>query len=552
MTYRAADALADTLLRHGVDRAFGVPGESFLAALDALLDRPAIDLVTCRHEGAAALAAAADARLTGRPGVLFVSRGPGMSNACIGVHVAQQDALPLVVFVGQVDRPLLGRHAFQEVDYRRMFGGFAKDVLEVQLASRMGQTIAQAFASARSGTPGPVLVVLPEDVLGEPCDSGAAEPLGSTQPAADRRSLDALADRLASAQRPVLVVGGQARSAQFRRALERLSEAWQLPVALTNKNQDLFSNTHPHWAGHLGFFVSPSVSALLARADLVLAIGTRLGDTTSQGYTFPRAHGQAQTLVHAYPDAAVPASQHQTAQSIVTDALALVDGMLERPVAALPPRDAWLAEVAQAREGAHGWDAAQTPAQDVFGHVVQAIAAELAPDAIVTLDAGNFSTWVHRILRLQPTHTLLAAACGAMGMGVPAALAAGLRHPGRQLLAFCGDGGFLMTGNELASAVGRRVPLRIVVANNGSYGTIRSYQERQFPHRVHGTALHNPDFVALARAYGAAGYRVSDAAQARDTVQRFLAEPGAAVLEVVCDIEQIMAGTTLARLRPVA
>lgn len=550
MTYRTADALADTLLHHGVDRAFGVPGESFLAALDALLERPGIDLVTCRHEGAAALAAVADARLTGKPAVLFVSRGPGMSNATIGLHVAQQDALPLVVFVGQVDRPLLGRHAFQEVDYRRMFGGIAKEVLEVQLAPRMGQTIAQAFAVACSGTPGPVVVVLPEDVLAEPCVTGASQPLGASQPEPGQHAIDEVIARLSRAQRPVLVVGGASRGAAFRTALQQLSESWQLPVAVTNKNQDLFSNTHPHWVGHLGFFVSPSVSALLAQADVVLAVGTRLGDTTSQGFTFPRQGDAPQTLVHVYPDAAALATQHCTAQAIVAQADTFVHAMLARPVPALPSRTQWLADTAQARELAHGWDARQTPTADVFGHAIQAIATQLAPDAIVAVDAGNFSTWIHRVLRMQPSQTMLAAACGAMGIGVPAALAASLRHPSRQVLAFCGDGGFLMTGNELATAVGRQLPLKIVVANNSSYGTIRSYQERQFPRRVHGTALHNPDFAALAKAYGAAGYRVGDSDSAQETVTQFLAEPGPALLEVVCDIEQIMAGTTLSQLRP--
>lgn len=550
MTYRAADALADALLAHGVDRAFGVPGESFLAALDALLDRPQIDLVTCRHEGAAALAAVADARLTGKTGVVFVSRGPGMANAGIGIHVAQQDALPLVVFVGQVDRPLLGRGAFQEVDYRRMFGGVAKQVDEVMLPERMGQIVTQAFAAARAGTPGPVVVVLPEDVLSEPCAETAMGLLGQVQSAPADRQIDAVAVRLAQAQRPVLLVGGESRGADFRDALLRFSEAWQLPVAVTNKNQDLFANAHPNWIGHLGFFVSPSLSALLVQADLVLAVGTRLGDVTSQGYTFPRQGAQRQPLIHVYPDAAPLARHFRTDHAIVCGAHAFVQAMTRSAVPALPARDDWLAEVAKARVLAHGWDVTRTAAADVLGHVMLAINAALAPDAVVTLDAGNFSTWVHRVLGFQPSQTMLAAACGAMGMGLPAALAAALRHPQRQVLAFCGDGGFLMTGNELATIVGRGLPVKVVVANNGSYGTIRSYQERAYPGRVHGTTLHNPDFAALALAYGARGYRVSDAAQARNVVGQWLAEPGPALLEVVCDIEQIMVGTTLSALRP--
>lgn len=552
MTHRTADVLVDTLIHHGVDRAFSVPGESFLPALDALLDRPQIDLVTCRHEGSAALAAVADARLTGRPGVLFVSRGPGMANAGIGVHVAQQDALPLVVFVGQVDRPNLGRDAFQEVDYARMFGGVAKWVGEVLHADHAAEVVARAFAVAQAGTPGPVLVVLPEDVLAEPCATPARK-LGAPAHAAPApKELCEVAAFVATAQRPVMVVGGESRSAGFRDALLTFSEGWQMPIALTNKNQDLFANDHPHWLGHLGFFVSPSVATLLQQADLVLAVGTRLGDVTSQGFTFPSQQPEPQPLIHVYPDPNAIGRHFSTTQAVVSTGHAFLRAMngLARP--SFPARAGWLAQVAQARELAHGWDAARTPEADVFGHVVQALAASLAHDAIVTLDAGNFSTWVHRVLRFRRTQRLLSAACGAMGMGVPAALAASLRHPQRQVLAFCGDGGFLMTGNELATAVGRGLPLKIVVANNGAYGTIRSYQERQFPRRVSGTALHNPDFAALAQAYGAGGFRVAQSSEAVAQVARFLAHPGAAVLEVVCDIEQIMAATTLSALRPKA
>ncbi|MEP7300461.1 MAG: thiamine pyrophosphate-dependent enzyme [Caldimonas sp.] len=550
MTYRAADALADALVAHGVDRAFGVPGESFLAALDALLDRPQIDLVTCRHEGAAALAAVADARLCGAPGVLFVSRGPGMANATIGVHVAQQDALPLVVFVGQVDRPLLGRGAFQEVDYRRMYGGVAKLVAEVMQADRMSATIAQAFSIAQSGTPGPVIVVLPEDVLSEACAAVATRPLGGSRPKPSTDDVAAVAALIAQSRRPVVIVGAESRSPAFRADLRRFSERWQLPVAVTNKNQDQFANEHPNWLGHLGFFVSPPLSALLAEADLVLAIGTRLGDVTSQGYTFPRQAPAPQTLVHVYPDGAAMATQFRTERAIVSGAHAFVQAMLDAPPAGAPARHDWLAQSAQARDQARAWSPQATPPADVFGHVVQAIATRLAPDAIVTLDAGNFSTWPHRLLSLRPAQTMLAAACGAMGMGVPAALAAALRHPGRQVIAFCGDGGYLMTGNELATIVGRGLAPKIVVANNRSYGTIRSYQERQYPRRVNGTDLNNPDFAMLAAAYGAGGFRVSAAGEAEAVVAEMLAHPGPALLEVVCDIEQIMAGTTLSAIRP--
>lgn len=548
MTDRAADLLVQTLVTHGVDRIFSVPGESFLPVIDALCDEPSIDLVTCRHEGAAALAAVADARLGHRPGVLFVSRGPGMANASIGVHVAQQDAVPLVVFIGQVARPDLGREAFQEVDYARMFAGVARWVGQVLEPGQMSEVVAHAFAVACSGTPGPVLVVLPEDVLGQPGQGPARRPGGRALAAPAPAALQAVAWRLAGARQPIMVVGGEDRTPAMREALPGFSQDWQVPVAVTNKNQDLFANDHPHWAGHLGFFVSPSVSALLQRADLVLALGTRLGDVTSQGYTFPRQGPQPQALIHVYPDPAAIGRQFVAEQAVVSGGLAFLQGLRQLPVPALPDRRAWLAQAAQARELAHAWDAAATPAGDVFGHTVQAIARQLADDAIVTLDAGNFSTWVHRVLRFRPTQTLLAAACGAMGMGVPAALAASLRHPGRQVVAFCGDGGFLMTGNELATIAARGAAPKIVVANNGAYGTIRSYQERQFPRRPHGTALHNPDFMALARAYGIEGFRITHARDAAAETQRALAHPGAALIEVACDIEHITAGATLTAL----
>jgi acetolactate synthase I/II/III large subunit len=534
MPFRVADLLADSLALHGVQRAFSVPGESFLPLLDALYGREDFDLMTCRHEGSASLAAAADARLTGMPGVVMVSRGPGLANATIGIHVASQEALPLVVLVGQVDLPNLGRDAVPEIDAARLFGPMAKWTARIHLASQAAETLARAFSTAASGTPGPVIVELPEDLLAQEIPRCAATRFGVARPEPSAQAMDDAAALLARAERPVLIVGGEAcADGAFRQQLVALSEAWQLPVAVTNKNQDLFPNTHPHWLGQLGFFPSAVHTALFAQADLVVGIGTRLGDVSTQGFTVPRQSPDAQRLLHVYPDAGAIGRHFATTLGVVSTARAFVDALLR----ITPPstdRSEWLRAGLYARDAAHSWNEARVPAQDVLGHVINAVRGAMRDDTILTTDSGNFAAWVHRALRLGPSNRLLGSACGAMGMGVPAGLAAGLRHPRRQVIAFCGDGGFLMSGNELATAVDRGIDLKIVVANNASYGTIRSFQERSYPGRVSGTDLRNPDFAALARAFGASGHVVRHADEAAQVMAEALAVRGPAVIEVRC------------------
>ncbi|MDR6861083.1 thiamine pyrophosphate-dependent enzyme [Variovorax guangxiensis] len=533
MGYRVADAIVDSLVAHGADRGFSVPGESFLALLDALHERRDFDLVTCRHEGSAALAAIADAKLTGRPGVVMASRGPGAFNAAIGVHVASEEAIPLILLIGQVERANLGRGAVQEIDSSKAFSGLLKWSARIDRAESVAEIMGRAFAIAASGTPGSVAVELPEDVLTTWADKRPPRIHGLAVPAASVEEAGRVHELLANASRPILVVGGECRTPEFRRDLQELVGLWDVPVALTNKNQDQFSNLDPHWIGQLGFFASPAHVALFSEADLLIAVGSRLGDVSSLGFAFPRQDPNPQRLVHVYPDAGMIGRHFQTELPIVSSSHAFVRAALRHGKPAATSAT-WMARVAETANRAHGWQLGNVAADDVMGHAVMALSRLAARDAILTTDSGNFASWVHRIFKMTPEHRLLGSACGAMGTGVPSGVAAGLRHPGREVLAFVGDGGFLMNGNELITAVDRRLNLRVVVSNNGSYGTIRTHQQRHFPDRVSGTDLANPDFCRLADAFGARGFRIEHAEDASSVVEQAMSVRGPAVIEVCC------------------
>ncbi|WP_447778318.1 thiamine pyrophosphate-dependent enzyme [Variovorax boronicumulans] len=534
MGYRVADAIVDSMVAHGVDRGFSVPGESFLALLDALHERRDFDLVTCRHEGSAALAAIADAKLTGRPGIVMASRGPGAFNAAIGVHVASEEAIPLILLIGQVDTPNLGKGAVQEIDSSRAFLGSLKWSGRIDRADTTGEIMGRAFAAAVSGTPGPVAVELPEDVLARVMAQQPARVHGHAVPGASLDEIGRVHELLANAHRPILIVGGECRSPEFRRDLQELVDLWDVPVALTNKNQDQFSNLDPHWIGQLSFFASPAHTALFSEADLLIAIGSRMGDVSSLGFAFPRQEPTPQRFVHVYPDPGIIGRHFQTELPIVSTAHEFVRAVLRHAKPAATSA-AWMQRVAEAANRSHGWQPENTLADDVMGHAVMALNRLAKRDAILTTDSGNFASWVHRIFRMTPENRLLGSACGAMGTGVPAAVAAGLRFPGREVLAFVGDGGFLMNGNELITAVDRRLQLRVVISNNGSYGTIRTHQQRHFPSRVSGTDLVNPKFSALAEAFGAHGFRIENAKEAADVVKQAMAVDGPAVIEICCD-----------------
>jgi acetolactate synthase-1/2/3 large subunit len=544
---RAANALAESLVLNGIDRAFCVPGESYLALLDALRDLPELDVVTCRHEGGAALMAVADARLTGRPSLALVSRGPGAANAAIAVHVADQDGVPLILLIGQVERRNLGRGAFQEVDYERMFGDMCRWVHQVHDPDRLPEVVARAIHAACGPSPGPVVLAIPEDVLSLAC--GAA-PLRATVPpssAPARRTLERALAMLRAARSPLLLAGSGLRSERGRRALLQASEHLGLPVAVTNKQQDIFPNDHSSFAGHVGYAVPPALGAALARSDLVLAVGTRLGDVSTQNFAFPKAPVPEQPLIHVHPDPAVPGRNHQTTLAVAAAPDAFLECLTDLSTngPSLPDWSSWRSSLVALREQLSVWTPLSATDGIDFGHAVAAVRERLADDAVVCADAGNFVTWVHAFLPLRGEQRFVGAVCGAMGLGVPAAVAAALRYPRRQVVAFVGDGGLLMTGCELAVAVARGLRLRIVVSNNRSYGTIRTHQEREFPGRTSATDLANPDFAAMARSFGATGGSVRTAADLAAVFDEAFAADGPAVVEVRSSLQIIAANRKL-------
>ena len=547
---RAADILVECLERHGVDRMFCVPGESYLALLDAVRNSAAIQIVACRHEGGAGFMAVADAKITGRAGVLAVSRGPGAANAAIALHLAEQDAVPLVVLIGQVARHERGRGAFQEVDYGQMFGGVAKGVWEVTEADILPESLARAFHRAQSGTPGPVVLSLPEDLL---TDLSSAPPLPPYPCARAAPSFEAVAEvraQIAAAERPVLIAGGGLSRPEGRRALARAAQALSLPVVLSFKRQELFDNASPLFAGYLGFKIPKPQIEALSEADLVLAVGARLGDVATQNYSFPRAPAPSQPLIHVYPDAAAIGGVFQTELGLACDPAAFLERLAEGAAAPVSEgRGRWVERLNQLARMMAAYEPRQFEDGLDFGVVVQALANQAPRDAILAMDSGNFSSWVHRIWPWDGAQTCLGAVGGAMGLGVPGGVAACLRFPDRQVICFVGDGGVLMTGNELATAAAHGAAPKIVIANNGSYGTIRLHQERDHPHRSVATDLANPDFAAWGRAFGALGLTVSEEGQVKEAVAAALAHQGPVVMDVKCSLEAISAYTTITKLR---
>jgi acetolactate synthase-1/2/3 large subunit len=549
MSRRAADLLVDCLAAHGVDRVFCVPGESYLAVLDALHDSNAIQTVVCRHESGAGFMAVGDAKLTARPGVAFVSRGPGATNASIAVHVAEQDAVPLVLFVGQVPRAEIGRRSFQEVDYARTFADMAKAVHVVHDPARVPEIVARAFVEAQAPTPGPVVVVLPEDLLEERTGANVVEPIAVPRagpPSA--QDMAEIRDLVARAERPLVLAGGGVGTARGRKALLAASEAHGLPVALTFKRQDYFPNTHPHYAGHLGFKIPKPAVARYLDSDLILAVGTRLTEATTQGYTLPASPVPRQTLVHVHDDPGQIGVNYTAAKALVADPVAVLEALAARPSAVPDGRRAWIDRLNRPVAEAMPW---KPPADGLLdmGPVVAALVKMAARDAIFVMDAGNFSGWLHRHFPFSGEHVIVGCVGGAMGIGMPAAVAACLRFPGRQVIHFLGDGGALMTGSELATAVQYGAKVKTFISNNGSYGTIRMHQEAAYRTRVHGTELKNPDFAKWADSFGALGMTIAAIAEAESVVERALAHDGPVVVDVKTAVEHISPVATIASLR---
>lgn len=549
MARRASDVLVSGLEAHGVERIYCVPGESYLTLLDSLHDSNRIQTIACRHESGAGFMAVAEAKLTGKPAVFAVSRGPGATNGSIAVHVAEQDAVPLVVLIGQVSREERGRGAFQEVDYNQFFGGMAKWVCEVHEGWKLPETLSRAFHIVQSGTPGPVAIVLPEDMLSDEIDAEVVDPLPVHLPEADPAQIAAAAHALMQAERPLIIAGTQLQGDGGREALAQAAEAFQVPVALSWKNQDLFDNSLPLYAGHLGFKTPKPHIDLLAESDVILAVGTRLGDVATQGFTFPSVPEPKQTLIHVHPDPTRIGRTFRTRIGVVADGTRFLRELAVYPAQVPDGRDAWIEKVAGFIAKFSAWAPRKAGDGIDFGEVVQAIAETARDDAIVITDAGNFSSWVHRHWKLKPSARMLAAIGGAMGFSIPAGVTSSYLEPERETIIVVGDGGALMTGNELATAMMLGAKPKIFISNNKTYGTIRLHQERDYPERVVATDLVNPSFTKWAEAFGAKGFSISSGDNVKAVVAEALAFDGAAVVEVNSSAEALSAFTTISALR---
>ena len=540
--------LVDCLRVHGVELAFCVPGESFLPVLDALYDaRDEIRLIVCRQEGGAAFMAEAHGKLTGRPGVCFVTRGPGATNASIGVHTAYQDSSPMILFIGQVGGDVVEREAFQEVDYRRMYGQMTKWVAQIDRAERIPEYLSHAFHLAVSGRPGPVVLALPEDMLASKAVASETHAYQRIKPSPGIREMERLAGLLKAASKPLVILGGGDWSAQACADVGALVEAWDLPVACSFRRQDLLDNRKRNYVGEIGIAISPELRKRVREADLILAVGPRLGEMTTGGYTLLEPPHPRQTLVHVHPGAEELGRVYQ-AQLMINSGMA--EFVASARTLTLPGDIAWGRWTQMLRqEYLLGLDPVPMPGALNLSEAVAWLRNRLPAGAIITNGAGNFSGWVQRFYQYTGFRTQLGPTNGAMGYGVPAAVAAKLTHPDRIVVCFSGDGDFLMTGQELATAVQYGAAVVFLVVNNGMYGTIRMHQERDYPARVHGTALRNPDFAQLARAYGAHGATVESTAQFAPAFDEALADGGPALLELRIDPEAITTRTSLTAIR---
>jgi acetolactate synthase-1/2/3 large subunit len=536
------------LRAHGVEMAFSVAGESYLEVLDALFDAPDIPLITCRQEGGAAFMAEAYGKLTGHPGALLVTRGPGACNASIGVHTAFQDSTPMVVLVGQVARHQIDREAFQEVDFRKMYAPLAKWVTQIDLAERVPELMNQAFQVATSGRPGPV-VALPEDMLRDHAAVASVGPYRAVHAHPGAADLAEMRRLLAAAERPIMLVGGGSWSDLAAAEIARFAMSNDLPVCCSFRRQDIVDNRLPCFVGDLGTGAAPALVARVKAADLVLAVGARIGEITSQSYTLLGVPDPGKTLIHVHAAA-------EELGRVFRPTLAIQSGMSEfaaaaaalEPIAAPRWREWRAAARAEYEAGLAPSRLTDAPALDL-GEVMTWLRRRLPDDAIVTSDAGNFSGWPNRFLQYRRPGRQLGPTSGAMGYGAPAAVAASLVYPNRIVVGFCGDGGFMMTGQELTTALAEGGAPIMLVFNNAMYGTIRMHQERRFPGRVVGTALKNPDFAALAKAYGAFGAVVSRTEEFAPAFEDAVASRRAAIIELRMDPEMITTRTTLSALR---
>jgi len=539
--------IVEALAANGVDRVFTVPGESFLAVLDALSDS-AIDVVNARHEGGAAIMAEADGKLTGRPGVAIVTRGPGATNAAAGLHIARQDSTPMILLVGQIARGHREREAFQEIDYRRMFGEVAEWVAEIDEPARIPEFLSRAFHTATSGRPGPVVLALPEDMLRETASVLAPQPFEPIETYPGLTQTAQLQKLLWAAKRPFVIAGGARWSDKAVASLRRFAERFELPVAVSFRRQGLFDHDHPNYAGDVGLGINPALAKRIKEADLLLLLGGRMSETPSGGYTLIEAPEPRQMLVHVHASAEELGRVYRPTLAIN----ATPNGFASQLEVVHPPVTIpWGDETRVANESYRAWS--EPSPRDVagveLGAMIRHLRETLPDDAILTNGAGNYAGWLHRYYRFRQPGTQLAPTSGSMGYGLPAAIAAKLRHPERIVVALAGDGCFQMTGQEFATAVQEGAAVIVIVVDNGMYGTIRAHQERAYPGRIAATALTNPDFAALARAYGGHGETVERTEDFASAFERAARSGKPAILHVKADPEAISPTTTISAIR---
>ncbi len=539
--------LVDCLLEQGVTAAFGVPGESYLAVLDALIDAPEIRLVNNRHEGAAAFMAAAWGQLTGRPGICFVTRGPGATNASIGIHTARQNSTPMILFIGQIDSGQRDREAFQEIDYRAFFGPISKWVVEVDAADRIPEIVARAFSAAMSGRPGPVVVSLPENVLAAISSAVPRSQVIAPEPAPSEESLNALVEQLAHAKRPLMIVGGTGWSEQGRRDFRQFVELNKLPVLNAFRFQDILDNNSPSYCGDAGLGKLPNVEKLIDEADVLFGFNIRWGEITTDSYSRPDPLDESRPIIHSHTSDAELGKIFRADVPIHTGPNALAAALRDRR---LGNWSNWSGKARTEFEYFRTPPAQPGPAD--MGMIMRHLQSVLPDDAILTNGAGNFAIWPSKYFLFGERHRLLAPQSGAMGYGLAAAIAAKLALPDRTIVCIAGDGDFLMNCQELSSAQQIGACPIVLIVNNGSYGTIRMHQEKTFPGRVIFTDIANPDFVALCRSFGFHAETVQKTDEFSAAFERALQSESGAVIEIMVDIESLTPRATLSQIRMAA
>ncbi|WP_439614243.1 thiamine pyrophosphate-binding protein [Reyranella sp.] len=543
-----AQVLIDQLRIHGTETIFGVPGESYLAALDALYaQRNSIRYVICRQEGGASYMAEAYGKLTGKPGICFVTRGPGATNAAVGMHTGFQDSTPMILLIGQVARETTDREAFQEIDYRRMYGQMAKWVCQIEDARRIPELVSQAFHTALNGRPGPVVVVLPEDMLTDEVEVADAGPYRIARGAPAAADMVTLRELLAASKQPLLILGGGGWSAEACADIRAFAEANHLPVTTAFRNQDLIDNRHANFVGDLGLGVNPPLGKRIKESDLIIAVGPRLGEATTGGYTMFDLPVPAQKMVHVHASAEELGRVYQASLPINSSmAQFAASAKAMKPVDA----SAWKDKVAVARaDYLKNIEPVAQPGSADLAAIVGWLNKRLPDDCIVTNGAGNYAGFVHRFFQYRGFRTQLAPTNGSMGYGVPSAVAAKIAAPGRMVVSFSGDGCFLMNGQEFSTAVQHGANIVFIVVDNGMYGTIRMHQERDYPTRVHGTELKNPDFAAYARAFNGHGETVEKTEDFAAAFERCVAVGKPSIIHIKTDAEAITSRITLSKLR---